>query len=84
MNLLARIFSIILQPIFVPLYGVILLTTYDPVLSVLPLSAKSLIWLIMFLSTGVFPAIIIGIGIKYGGVSDGFISDRTERPDRHA
>ena len=80
MNLLARIFSIILQPIFVPLYGVILLTTYDPVLSVLPLSAKSLIWLIMFLSTGVFPAIIIGIGIKYGGVSDGFISDRTERP----
>ena len=80
MNLLARIFSIILQPIFVPLYGVILLTTYDPVLSVLPLSAKSLIWLIVFLSTGVFPAIIIGIGIKYGGVSDGFISDRTERP----
>ena len=80
MNLLARIFSIILQPIFVPLYGVIQLTTYDPVLSVLPLSAKSLIWLIVFLSTGVFPAIIIGIGIKYGGVSDGFISDRTERP----
>lgn len=80
MNILARIISIILQPIFIPLYGVMLLTIYDPVLSILPLSAKSLIWLIVFLTTGIFPAIIIGIGIKYGGITDGFISDRTERP----
>ena len=80
MNLIARIFSIILQPIFIPLYGVILLTEYDPVLSLLPLSAKSLIWFIVFLTTGVLPAIIIGIGMKYGGVSDSFISDRKERP----
>ena len=80
MNLIARIFSIILQPIFIPLYGVIMLTAYDPVLSVLPLSAKTLIWLIVFLTTGIFPALIVGIGMKYGGVSDGFISDRTERP----
>ena len=80
MNLIARIFSIILQPIFVPLYGVILLTEYDPVLSVLPLSAKSMIWLIVFLSTGLFPAIVIGICIKYGLVSDTFISNRKQRP----
>jgi hypothetical protein len=80
MNLIARIFSIILQPIFIPLYGVILLTEYDPVLSVLPLSAKSLIWLIVFLSTGLFPAIVIGICIKYGMVSDTFISNRKQRP----
>lgn len=76
----ARIISIILQPIFIPLYGVILLTEYDPVLSNLPISAKSLIWLIVFLSTGIFPAIIIGIGMKYGGITDSFISNRKQRP----
>ena len=80
MNLIARIFSIILQPIFIPLYGVILLTEFDPILFNLSISAKSLIWLIVFLTTGIFPALIVGIGMKYGGVSDGFISDRTERP----
>lgn len=80
MKLIAQIFSIALQPIFIPLYGVMLLTANDPVLSVLSLSAKSLIWLVVFLATGILPAIIIGIGIKYGSVSDGFISDRTERP----
>lgn len=80
MNLIARIFSIILQPIFIPLYGVILLTEYDFTLSNLPISAKSLIWLIVFLSTGLFPAIVIGICIKYGMVSDTFISNRQQRP----
>lgn len=80
MKLIAQIFSIALQPIFIPLYGVMLLTANDPVLSVLSLSAKSLIWLVVFLATGILPAIIIGIGIKYGSVSDGFISDQTERP----
>lgn len=57
-----------------------LLTEYDPVLSNLPISAKSLIWLIVFLSTGIFPAIIIGIGMKYGGITDSFISNRKQRP----
>ena len=80
MNLIARIFSIILQPIFIPLYGIILLTEYDSTLLNLPRSAKSLIWLIVFLSTGLFPAIVIGICIKYGMVSDTFISNRKQRP----
>ena len=80
MNLIARIFSIILQPIFIPLYGIILLTEYDSTLLNLPISAKSLIWLIVFLSTGLFPAIVIGICIKYGMVSDTFISNRKQRP----
>ncbi len=80
MNLFARIISIILQPIFIPLYGVILLTEYDPILSNLPISAKSMIWLIVFLSTGIFPALIIGIGIKYGAITDTFISNRRQRP----
>ena len=80
MNLLARIISIILQPIFIPSYGVILLTMYDPMLSTIPLSAKSLIWLIVFFATGIIPASIIGVGMKFGGVSDSFISDRKERP----
>ncbi len=80
MNLIARIFSIILQPIFIPLYGVILLTEFDPILFNLSISAKSLIWLIVFLSTGIFPAIIIGVGMKYGGITDTFISDRKQRP----
>ena len=79
MNLLARIFSIILQPIFVPTYGVVLFTMYDPVFSNLPLSAKLLIWLIVFLTTGIFPAVIIGVGMKYGSVTDAFISERKER-----
>ncbi len=80
MNLFARIISIILQPIFIPLYGFILLTEYDSVLSNLPISAKSLIWLIVFLSTGIFPALIIGIGIKYGVITDTFVSNRHQRP----
>ena len=80
MNLFARIISIILQPIFIPLYGVILLTEFDSILFNLPISAKSLIWLIVFLSTGIFPAIIIGIGMKYGGITDSFISNRKQRP----
>ena len=80
MNLFARIISIILQPIFIPLYGFILLTEYDSVLSNLPISAKSLIWLIVFLSTGIFPALIIGIGIKYGVITDTFVSNRRQRP----
>ena len=80
MNLFARIISIILQPIFIPLYGFILLTECDSVLSNLPISAKSLIWLIVFLSTGIFPALIIGIGIKYGVITDTFVSNRHQRP----
>ena len=79
MNLIARIISIILQPIFIPLYGVILLTECDPILSNLLISAKSLIWLIVFLSTGIFPAVIIGIGMRYGGITDSFISNRKQR-----
>ena len=79
MNLIARIISIILQPIFIPLYGVILLTECDPILSNLLILAKSLIWLIVFLSTGIFPAVIIGIGMRYGGITDSFISNRKQR-----
>ena len=80
MNLFARIISIILQPIFIPLYGFILLTECDSVLSNLPILAKSLIWLIVFLSTGIFPALIIGIGIKYSVITDTFVSNRHQRP----
>lgn len=80
MNLTARILSIVLQPVFIPFYGFILLTQYDPVLSNLPLSAKSLIWLIVFFTTCLIPSAVIGICLKTGLVSDTFISNRKQRP----
>lgn len=80
MNLFARILSIVLQPVFIPFYGFVLLTTYDPSLSNLPLSAKSMIWLIVFLTTCLLPSAVIGIGLKTGMISDSFISNRKQRP----
>lgn len=79
MNLFARILSIVLQPVFIPTYGFILLTSYDPVLSNLLLSAKSMIWLVALLTTCLLPAIVIGIGLKSGMISDSFISNRKQR-----
>lgn len=80
MNLIARILSIALQPIFIPTYGFILLTCYDPALSNLPMSAKAMIWLIALLTTCLIPATVIGIGLKSGLISDSYISNRKQRP----
>ena len=80
MNLFARILSIVLQPVFIPTYGFILLTIYDPVLSDLSLSVKSLIWLVALLTTCIIPSSVIGIGLKTGIISDSFISNRKQRP----
>lgn len=80
MNLTARILSIVLQPVFIPFYGFILLTMYHPALLNLPLSAKSMIWLIVFLTTCLLPSSVIGICLKTGLVSDSFISNRKQRP----
>jgi hypothetical protein len=79
MNFLARILSLILQPIFIPFYGTLLFTAYDPVLSILPLSAKSTIWLVVFLATALIPSLIMAISMKYGEVSDLSISNKKER-----
>lgn len=75
----ARAVSYVLQPIFIPTFGIIMLLTGDAALSILPAAYRISIAAAIFITTGVVPALIVLLGMMTGNVSDGFISQRRER-----
>jgi membrane-associated phospholipid phosphatase len=76
---LAKIISSVLQPIFIPTFGIVMLMLSDPVFEILKPLHKVTIAFCVFLTTGLVPAFIVLLGMATGRVSDGFISKRTER-----
>lgn len=80
MKIIARIISMVLQPVLIPTYGMImymsmppysLLDTFDPY--------KISVVLATFIFTGFLPILIIGSMMKFGLVSDLFISHKEQR-----
>ena len=79
MKIFAKIISIIFQPIFIPLYGMILLMQTHAYHDGFTLSQRMVIYGGVFLFTGVIPAIVVLLGMVSGKISDGFISHREQR-----
>lgn len=77
MKTVANTISIIFQPIFMPLFGILLLLQFP--LFVYNFYQKLLITVFVFLFTGLIPAFVVLISMKTGKVSDQFISNRKER-----
>lgn len=75
----AQIVSIVLQPIFIPLYGLIMLLYGDILLRELSVASKFAVALIVFLTTAIVPAAVVAVGMWRGRIKDEFISDRRER-----
>lgn len=79
MNTVAKIISVILQPIFMTLFGTLMLLYGDIFLQELTVSSKIAILLIVFLTTTLVPATVVTLGMWMGRIHDTFMSDRTER-----
>lgn len=79
MNTLAKIVSIILQPILIPLYGVTMMAFTDPVMQKLSNSSVIAIIIVVFLTTAIIPATTVSLGLWLGMIGDTFISKRSER-----
>ena len=76
---MAKIISIILQPILIPLYGIIMLLCGDDLLQNLTISSKIYIVLIIFVTTCFVPAAVVVTGMKMDKIHDEFIQNRRER-----
>ena len=79
MKVIARIFSVVFQPIFIPIIGIILLLIDSPTLHLLKFSSKLYIVGVVFLTTTFVPAVTVAIGMIQGKIKDEFISNRRER-----
>ena len=79
MKTFAQIISVIFQPIFIPLFGIIMLMQTPAYGLGYTLTEKLLIYAGVFLFTGVVPAIAVLLGMVTGKISDGFIYNRKQR-----
>ena len=79
MKTFAQIISIIFQPIFIPLMGIVMLLEFTSIGYNFPLKSKLIIYAGVFLLTGVIPGIVVLLGMVFGKISDGFISHRRQR-----
>lgn len=79
MRLTAKIISVIFQPVFVPLYGTLLLISGDAVLSELTFRSKAIVISVVALCTCLVPVAVVATGMKMGKIKDAFISLRSAR-----
>lgn len=79
MNIAAKIISAIFQPIFMTLFGTLMLLHGDILLQELSVSSKFAILIVVFLTTTVMPATVVSLGMWMVRIQDAFISERTER-----
>lgn len=56
-----------------------MLLVADPILSKLTVSSRAAIVLVVFLTTCLLPAAVVGLGMKLGRIQDEFINRRSER-----
>ena len=59
LNKVAKIISVIFHPVFVPLFGLILIFSAPTVYSYLPLPAKGMLFIIVLINNIVFPLILL-------------------------
>ncbi len=78
MHIVARIFSNILSPIFIPTYSVFM-ALWISILSFLPAGTRWAVVAITFIITCVFPSASIFILYKIGRISDPALNNRNER-----
>lgn len=79
MNTAAKIISAIFQPVFMTLFGTLMLLHGDILLKELTVSSKFAILIVVFLTTTVVPATVVSLGMWMGRIHDAFVSERTER-----
>jgi hypothetical protein len=76
---LARIVSIVFHPLFMPLYGLIILLSAPTVLKFLPVEAKRILFLIVVINNVLIPLSLLPF-LKYRNIISSFnIDDRKER-----
>ncbi len=75
----AEIVSAVLQPLFIPTYGTLLLTATDPFFFSWSAMQIASLNFIVFISTALVPALIVALGRITGHISDTYIYHRNQR-----
>lgn len=78
-TIISNVISAIIQPIFIPIYGYTMLLSGDPFLSTLTSESKIFVWMVVFCTTSLLPAVLVLSMVYMGKISNTFISNKEER-----
>ncbi len=76
---LAKIISVVFHPLFMPLYGLAIIYTAPTIMGFLPVAAKKLLFMIIFMNNVVLPVVMLPLLKNRNLISSYSIDERNER-----
>lgn len=76
---LAKIVSVVFHPLFMPLYGLVIIFTAPTMLGFLPAEVKKILFLVILMNNVVLPVILLPFFRSWNIISSYIIDDREER-----